>query len=189
MKLTVEHLSLPKVGETKNGDAVLVRTDADGASLVAVIDALGHGELAAAAADLAIASLERAPLDRGLRYVIDQLHVDLRGSRGAAAMLTLFRDGRFEGCGIGNVDLRSMKTRIPIVLSPGILGASVSRIRVFDAQLTPGDRLLIFSDGISARIDSESCRTGTPAEVCRAVMDRHRRTHDDATILITDIEA
>ena len=55
MKVTVEHLSLPKEGERLNGDAVVVHRYERG-TLVSLIDALGHGEYAAAVAKTASVS-------------------------------------------------------------------------------------------------------------------------------------
>jgi len=188
VKAVIEHLSIPREGETWNGDAVVVRPYERG-TMFAVVDALGHGEHAAVVAKMATECLEQAPLEGGVRELVETLHRKLRGSRGAAAMLCLFEDGRLEGCGVGNVELRSIRTRVPVVLSPGILGGTINRIRIFEAQLSPGDRLVLFSDGISSRIDLDACRGISAAQACRTLMERHRRSHDDATVLITDIEA
>ena len=49
MSPNVAHLSQPKPGEKANGDAVLVRRDGD-ALMLAVVDGLGHGPIAAEAA-------------------------------------------------------------------------------------------------------------------------------------------
>jgi len=57
VKLEAHHRSFPKSGESTNGDAVVVRTVAS-ATLVAVIDALGHGPSAAEAAAVAVGYLE-----------------------------------------------------------------------------------------------------------------------------------
>jgi len=188
VRATIEHLSIPREGEACNGDAAIVREYERG-TMFAVIDALGHGEHAAAVAKVAIECLSEVQLDRGVRAIIEILHRRLRGGRGAAAMVCLFEDGKLEGCGVGNVELRSIRTRVPVVLSPGILGGNINRIRIFEAQLSPGDRLVIFSDGISSRLDLDACRGVPAAQACRVLMERHRRSHDDATVLITDIEA
>jgi phosphoserine phosphatase RsbX len=64
----------------------------------------------------------------------------------------------------------------------------MTRLRLFHADLAPGDRLVLFSDGISSRFDEEVGRSAPALATCRAIMERHRRPHDDATVLVTDIE-
>ncbi len=184
-----EHRSVPREGEVECGDLAVTRA-AEGITLLAVVDALGHGPLAAAAARLAADHLAQAPLERGLLPLMEGLHAALKGSRGAAAMIVLLAsDGRLQGCGVGNVELRSIGARVPAVLTPGILGASINRLRTFEARVTAGDRLVIFTDGLSSRMELDRLRGLTPGQACDALMARYRRTHDDSTVLVTDLEA
>ncbi|MGK4004788.1 SpoIIE family protein phosphatase [Sorangium sp. So ce1036] len=178
---------MPKDGERVSGDAAYVRACEDGA-LFAVIDGLGHGERAAAASGVALEALAEAPERDDVRALVDRVHARLRGTRGAAGMICRLRDGRLQGCGVGNVELASQGTRVQWLQSPGILGASLGKVRIFDAQLAPGDRLVLFSDGVSPRFDLSVFRGMKAAEACRALMSRHRRSHDDSTVLIADIE-
>ncbi|MEZ4307063.1 MAG: hypothetical protein R3F14_03330 [Polyangiaceae bacterium] len=60
MKVSTFHLSFPKVGETVSGDTAVIRIE-DGVTLLAVVDALGHGHLAAPVADRGRAFLEQVP--------------------------------------------------------------------------------------------------------------------------------
>jgi phosphoserine phosphatase RsbX len=184
-----EHRSVPRQDELECGDIAVVRAAAE-ATLVAVIDALGHGPFAATAARIAADHLATAPLDRGVQSVMESLHISLRGSRGAAAMICILTaDGRLEGCGIGNVELRAIGSRVPVLLTPGVLGTSIKRMRTFEARLAPGDRLVIFTDGLSSRMDLDRVRGLPPGEACDVLMAQYRRTHDDSTVLVTDIEA
>lgn len=184
-----EHRSLPREGELECGDLAIVRADGE-STLLAVIDALGHGPHAAAAAALAADHLTSASLEGGLLPLVEGLHAALRGSRGAAAMIVLLApDGRLQGCGVGNVELRTVGSRVPAVLTPGVLGASINRLRTFEGRVAAGDRLVIFSDGLSSRIDFDRVRGLAPGAACDALMAQYRRTHDDSTVLVTDIEA
>ncbi len=79
MKLSVEYAILPKDGELVSGDAAFVRAGEDGV-LFAVIDALGHGEHAAAAANVALKALADAPSGEDVRALVDRLHARLRGT-------------------------------------------------------------------------------------------------------------
>ena len=60
MRVAVEYVTLPRDGESENGDAALVRRWEDGA-LIVVLDALGHGAPAAQTARSAVRYLESAP--------------------------------------------------------------------------------------------------------------------------------
>lgn len=78
-------------GQKKSGDAYLVKSLADGV-LIAVVDGLGHGEEAAAAAKIAVDILEAsAPHD--LMSLFERSHEALRKSRGVVMSLALV-DGR-----------------------------------------------------------------------------------------------
>ncbi|MBK8256557.1 MAG: phosphoserine phosphatase [Polyangiaceae bacterium] len=185
MKLRTFHLSLPKDGEILSGDAVVVRT-VGSVTLVAVLDALGHGHLAAPVAERGRAYLEKVHIPSHVQTLTEGLHDALRGTRGAAGMCCLLRDGRVQGCGVGNVELRAPRTRVPVVLTPGILGVSLRKARTFEGAFGSGGRLILFSDGISPRMDLDKVDRLSPEETCRALLDRYRRPHDDATLLVVD---
>jgi negative regulator of sigma-B (phosphoserine phosphatase) len=188
VKLTVEYLTFPREGEEANGDAALVRHD-DAGGLVAVIDALGHGVRAAQTAAVAMAYLAEVDLDADLRATVEGLHVALRGTRGAAAMVLRFSAGKVEGIGVGNVEARAHAAKVPVILTPGVLGAQVSRLKVFEAKLSGKGRLVMFSDGVSRHLALDDLGSLVPRDACRALMDRYRRPGDDATVLVTDFEA
>lgn len=187
MKLSLSHITLPKVGEVASGDTVVVRSE-DGVTLLAVIDALGHGPQAAVVADRGREFLEKVPLAGSVLALTEGLHDALRGTRGAAAMCCLLRGGRLEGCGVGNVELRALGARVPIVLTPGILGVQLHRTRVFEGPLAVGARLLIFSDGVSPRMEFDRFEKLAADHACKSMMDRYRRAHDDATLLVADVQ-
>ena len=143
MKVAAEFLTLPRDGEKENGDAVVVRRGDEGTVMLAVVDALGHGAVAAAVASAAVAYLDEVALHRGVTAIVEGLHGRLRGTRGAAAMVLILSAGRLTGCSVGNVELRAARSRVPVVLSPGVLGSSVGRLHLFEATLSTGDRLEI----------------------------------------------
>jgi len=190
MKLKASHATRPKVGESVNGDGVVVRQLGDRV-LLAVVDALGHGPIAADVKHKACQHLEQVSLELDVRLIIEGLHKSLRGTRGAAAMicgLVIGPNGQLEGCGVGNVDLRAQGANIPIVLSPGVLGAHVRTMRVFRGEVSTGSRLVLFSDGISSRAAFDGLRRLSPAIACEQVLANHSHAHDDATVLIADLE-
>jgi negative regulator of sigma-B (phosphoserine phosphatase) len=191
LKWSYAHASLPKQGEKACGDTVVVRVE-EGVALLAVIDALGHGAAAAVVAEQCRDFLSEAPLDRDVRTLTEGLHEALRGTRGGtrgvAAMCCLVRGDQVEGCGVGNVELRASRSRVPVMLTPGVLGVQLTRVRVFQGTLTPGARVVMFSDGISPRIDLSRVEHLPTEPACQALLERYRRPHDDATLLVADLE-
>ena len=103
-------------------------------------------------------------------------------------MVAVMRGGAIEGCGVGNVDLRSLGGAVPARLSPGIIGVRVRRYNVFAGSVPPGARLLIFSDGISAQVPIAQTASMAAAEACRFIQNGYRRAHDDSTILVIDVK-
>ena len=185
--IEVAYRTSPVPGEIANGDAVISRVDGHGRRLVGVIDGLGHGPHAAAAANAALAFLGDARLDGDLAPIMEGLHAHLRGTRGAAATLCLIVDQALCVCGVGNVSLRTSGTQVAFVLSPGILGGRVSRFRIARALLRRGDRVVLHSDGLRSDFHLDAYRAADTEETCRALFDGHRRPTDDATVLVCDI--
>jgi negative regulator of sigma-B (phosphoserine phosphatase) len=186
VSVMVDWICTPKDGEIENGDIAVVRRDEAG-TLLAVIDALGHGPQAAAVSRTAAALIVESPFPDGPLPVIEALHERLRGTRGAVALVCVVRGDRLEACSVGNVEMRCWRARIPIVLTPGIVGSQLRRPRVFGGDLPDGDRIVVFSDGVSARFSLDDARELSPAEACRAIMKTHRRAHDDATVMVADL--
>jgi len=187
VKVAVEHITAPCRGQTRNGDGVAARTT-DAGTLLAVVDGLGHGPMAAEVADRAVACLSDAPLDLGVAGIMELLHESLRGTRGAAAMLAVLKDWALVGCGVGNVELRAIGSSVPVVQSPGILGVRVRRYNLFSSRLKPLTRLALFSDGISARVPIADTQRMAAREACEFIFQGYRRPHDDATILVADLK-
>lgn len=187
MRLAVAHQSRPKPGELENGDVALVRQVGEH-TLMAVVDALGHGPVAAKVAADVVRCLEGAALNAGVEPLMDALQVALRNGRGAAIMVGLF-DGRTLRCGgVGNVELRTRGTRVPVIPSPGIVGQPIRVLRTTSAVLAPGDRLVFFSDGLSSRLDLEHAQKLSPPQACALLMERYARPTDDATVMVADVE-
>jgi negative regulator of sigma-B (phosphoserine phosphatase) len=185
---TIAHRSRPKDGEQANGDAVVRRQEGE-RTLLAVVDGLGHGELAALAATRAVDYLRGWALDGDLLAAMHGVHEVLRGTRGAAASLCLLHGQALVCCGVGNVEIRCLGTKVPILPSPGVLGARVLQFRICRGALAPGSRLVLFSDGISQRSPLEALRRLDPEALCDELMLHHRKPTDDATVLVCDLEA
>jgi hypothetical protein len=188
MKFDVAHLSLPMTGQIANGDRAVFRTDGDGRYVFAVIDGLGHGVDAAAASEAGAAYLDTASLELPLADMMEQLHLRMAGSRGAAATVCVLRGREIEACAVGNVEVRSADLRLPLLFSAGILGVRVAKFRICRAAITRRARMVLFSDGISSSALIEEVRNLSPREACDAIMKRYRREKDDATVLVADAD-
>lgn len=185
MSAVVAHVSRPIVGERVNGDAVVMRDEA-GTLLLAVIDGLGHGPIAAEAAQVAVTALGQLDHRQPLLDLMKTLHDRLRGTRGVAATLCAVTGDSLEACAVGNVQLSSSNAAIPLVLSAGILGIRVAKYHVCQGKLRAGARIALFSDGISSRVSLDEVRKLAPEAACQHIFERFRKKEDDATILIAD---
>ena len=177
----------PCTGETATSPHAVARPTSDG-MLFGVVDALGHGEGAAVVAADALRSLLAASLRGGVAGVLAGLDAALRGGRGAAALICIVRDDAIEGCGVGNVELRSTGMRMPVVATPGVLGRGPAvRPRIFSARLVAGARLVLFSDGVSARLRPDEDRELPAQAASAALLGRWAKPTDDATVLVADV--
>lgn len=185
MSSAIAFLSRPADGEIVCGDAVVVRHDG-AVTLVAVIDVLGHGPEASKVALQAVKFLDSAPLTRAITLV-NGLHDALRGTRGAAVAICVLRGFQLDACGVGNVETRVVGSRVPVISTPGIVGARVGVLRESLGRLSSGDRLVCWSDGISSRLELDSMRQLAPSDACARIMKQHRRSHDDASVVVADV--
>ena len=188
MMVTGEHVSLPKVGEVANGDGAFLRMGEQGRAVFGVIDGLGHGPGAAAVSQAALALLNSVALDLSLDRLMERLHAELSGTRGAAATVCLLQGTELEVCAVGNVELRCGDMRFPLIYSAGILGVNVRKFRVCRAPVVRPARFVAFSDGISTRVSTDDVRQLTPGDACHFIMQKYRRDTDDATVLVADLE-
>lgn len=181
--------SLPATGETANGDQVVIRAQGDDV-MVAVVDALGHGPRAAEVAAVAVRYLGGLewPSATSVDALMDGLHGALHGGRGAAALLLLLRGQEIEACGVGNVDLRCVGVSLPVTLTPGILGARVTRLRVIRGRAAAGCRLFVFSDGLSSRTPFPELALLPPEDACALALRQHRHDRDDASLAVAYLE-
>jgi phosphoserine phosphatase RsbX len=188
MKLLVAHASLPKQGEYANGDRPFHRQDQAERHLLAVIDGLGHGPDAEQATLAGLKYLGEVPLDTPFEQVMHGLHESMRGTRGAAGTVCIVAGSEIAACAVGNVELRSVALDVPLISSAGILGVRVQKFRVCRAKIPTACRLVIFSDGLTNPTGIGAVQ-GMPAQLaCDQLLSRHRRTYDDATVLIADLE-
>ena len=167
----------PYPGSPRGGDLGVIRPLEDGA-LVALVDALGHGLTAHAAAMVAHRSLLGTRSEEPA-VILAELHQALRGTVGAvAAVARIFRE-RFTFAGIGNVGGWYGGRRL--LSREGILGQHYRPPRVTEQPISCAEWLLLHTDGVS--YSGAALPSGTAETVVRALVTSSGKSHDDAAVL------
>jgi phosphoserine phosphatase RsbX len=182
----------PRQPGQRSGDRHVV-VPIPGGALVAVIDGLGHGSEAAAAAETAIQVLCQDPA-KPLAALIDRCHEALRGTRGAAMTLAIVASAGELGAatltwgGIGNVEGRLVRPAAPDraegpILLGGVVGYRIPRLRPIVTPLCPGDLFILSTDGVVPHyVEGLVLSDGV-----QPMADRILRVHgrdDDALVLV-----
>lgn len=182
----------PLPTENTSGDRGIAVDIAGRGALFGVVDGLGHGPDAAAAALCAVDTLDGARSEP-LEVLVKLCHHALTGTRGVAMSLVRvdFATSTLTWAGVGNVTANLVAkdvtgTRIRASASPeaGIVGYRIPEIR--KAQRVPiraGDLIVIATDGISEdhlqHIDFAASAIGIADEL----LSRHAKQSDDAMVL------
>lgn len=183
MRLDYASRVLARHGEAVSGDAVFVRIG-EHTSLFAVIDGLGHGEAAFRVAERGLQILTELPPGAGATTAMSALNTKLHGTRGAAATACSISGQHAEIAGIGNVVCRSIGFNCPFVPTPGIVGLRPSLRDATRVSLSSGHGLVLHSDGISQRLETQLLSDLTPDAACDYLLYYHRYQHDDASVLV-----
>jgi negative regulator of sigma-B (phosphoserine phosphatase) len=176
-------------GEAVSGDAAL-HVDLDrGGALVAVVDGLGHGAEAAAAAERAcevVGAAATEPMEEVLRLTHDAL-ARTRGVAMTVASITC--SGEMRWVGVGNVEAHVLqrdghRTRrvASAVLYGGVLGYRLPAVRVTTHPLKPGDMVVMATDGIAPDFTDDVALDDPVARVVATVLERWARPTDDALV-------
>jgi hypothetical protein len=174
-----------------SGDLHLVAPFPDGA-LVALIDGLGHGTEAAAAARAAARVLEAHPGESVLTLV-ERCHEDLRKTRGAVMSLASFRasESSMTAIGVGNVEgvlLRSNpvaeRRREDLYLRGGIVGYRLPPLRATAVSVSRDDTLIMATDGVGHGFTTDLNLARSPQEIADTILARHRKRSDDALVVV-----
>lgn len=159
-----------------------------------MIDGLGHGPEAEEAGMAGARAFMRNPFaDPGV--LLEDLHFDMRGSRGGAAALALFdgASGKLRFIGIGNIGatlIGDEKTR-GIPSHPGIVGLQYRKIPPVDYDACTGQLLIMFSDGLQSRWnlrDYPGLIYRHPAIIAAVLHRDYCRGRDDVTVMVMALE-
>lgn len=166
-------------GETACGDA-FAAVDGPTGLVLAVIDGLGHGTGAAAAA----AAVRKALSASGhptLPAALQTADAVARGSRGAVAGVLWIQPHRAQWAGVGNVTMRALPDGRCLSGDSGCLG--VRRAEVRERTIAPVPQaLLLHSDGVPSQTSTDRLPLTSARRLAeRAVLRSSVR--DDATAI------
>ena len=177
-------------GEAESGDRYWAGSGSNG-MIFAVIDGLGHGQAAAAAADLAIAILERHA-GEPLIEIIRHCHLALRETRGVAMSLAAFNveDATLTWIGVGNVEgtLLHRDPALPpdrLLLRNGVVGSHLPTLRTESVAVQPGDILTMVTDGVTAEHVLDVAMDGRIESMADGILATACKGTDDALVLVS----
>ena len=177
-------------GERVSGDSWLVKPF-PGGILLAVVDGLGHGSEATAAAELAVSTLREHAAESVLALT-DRCHAALRSTRGVVMSLASFHesDSSLTWLAIGNVEgllHRASPSAGPplenLLLLGGVVGYQVSLPRAVMVPVAAGDLLLFATDGVQPGFEGDVSLHDAVQSCADGILARHVKPNDDALVL------
>lgn len=177
----------PHYRERVSGDTALL-IQHDHLLFASIVDVLGHGQEAHELA-LVIEDFLGNHWDNALVDLMNGLHERIKGSRGAAAGLSLLdrRSDILRYVGIGNTVIRKFgSSEARLVSRAGIIGGNTRTPREESISLAPGDVVLLYTDGIQDRFrlhDYPQLLHHDAETISRTILRCFGKEHDDATCI------
>lgn len=160
-----------------------------------LIDGLGHGIDAEAAAKAGAAVFAEAPFADPLQQV-HAMHQAMLSGRGGAVAVAQYDDAndRLSFTGIGNIgaSLAAGAQARGLPSLPGIVGGQFRKAQVFDYAHVNGNLLIMYSDGLQSRWnlqDYPGLVYRHPAVIAAVLHRDFCRGRDDVTVLVIDLGA
>ncbi len=178
----------PYPGELVCGDGWSLRRQPDSADLF-LVDGLGHGAHAAAAAETAVRIFAVSGASDCVRQ-IELVHQALAPTRGAAVAVARIdmKAGLVRFVGVGNIVATMIAdgTAKRMVSHNGTAGHLAPRIREFTYPFVGRPLVILHSDGLAGRWDLASypgLAESPPSVVAGVLFRDFRRDRDDAAVL------
>lgn len=180
---------VPVVGEQICGDGWAV-SHQPGRSVFFVADGLGHGPLAATAADEAVrlfeANAQRSPTD-----ILHAVHAALRSTRGAAVAVAevVLAERLVRFAGVGNIGGRILRPGASqgLVSHNGTVGHQMHAVREFVYPWPEGALLVLNSDGLLTQWSLErypGLAEHHPGLTAGILLRDFSRKRDDSTVVV-----
>jgi anti-sigma regulatory factor (Ser/Thr protein kinase) len=185
-------ISLPITGESICGDAWSAEYR-PGRSLYIVADGLGHGPIAAEAAQEAVRIFHQVS-HQTPEQILSDVHSALSKTRGAAVSIAeiLHEKAVLNYAGAGNIVAAicfNGRTRSMVSMN-GTLGHSVGKFQSFSYPWEKNSELIMHSDGLGTRWNVEQypgLASRHPSLLAGVLYRDFCRKRDDATILVSRI--
>ena len=181
-------------GQSVSGDLHVVVPCAEGV-LIAVVDGLGHGDEATAAARIATAVLEQHAGEPVIALV-QHCHRALQRTRGVVMTVVSLntREQTLSALGIGNVetvlhraDARAKPQRESVLLRGGVVGYQLPQLQESVMPVTPGDVVVFGTDGVREDFSELINPADSPAQIAERIMAKKFRGTDDGLVLACKI--
>ena len=176
-------------GEDGCGDQHLVCFTPCGA-LIAVVDGLGHGEEAEAAARTAISVLEENS-DLDVISLVRRCHDKLRSTRGVVMSIASFNPGAgvLSWIGVGNVGGLLLKAdresgTSTLLLRGGVVGGQLPTLLAVNLPVTQGDTLIFTTDGVRDGFEKLLSLGSPPRDVASWILSQFATRTDEALVLV-----
>ncbi|KAB7770830.1 ATP-binding protein [Xanthomonas maliensis] len=154
-----------------------------------MIDGLGHGPAAAAAADAGVQAAALASGEPGER--LTRLHASMSGTRGGAVAVGCFDadSGQLRFAGVGNItaalcDGEGVRS---LMSHPGIVGVQFRKTVAGDLRDARGRLLVLHSDGLQSRWnlrDHAGLLARHPRIIAAVLLRDHQRGRDDCGVFV-----
>ena len=178
-------------GQGESGDQHLVCCNRSGI-LVAAIDGIGHGEMAANASRAAVALL-RSSADQPIISLVERCHEILRATRGVVLSLASVDPGKgmMTWLGVGNVqgvlmraDAKNGNAQEPLLLRAGVVGSQLPVLQGTVLPIARGDTLFLATDGIRRDFSMTLSARENPQRAADRILAQYRSGNDDALVLV-----
>lgn len=183
-------VNVPLGGAGESGDGWAVA--ANGHLTALVVDGLGHGPEAAAAAQAAISVFGPRP-EVGLERLLQRAHEAMRGTRGGVLAICAIDPavGELTYAGVGNITGRLLRgpESQGLVSHDGTVGTQLSppRARLWAHRWNRDATVVMASDGLGRHWDLSAypgLLSHDPAVVAAVLHRDHARGTDDATVVV-----
>ena len=181
----------PMFARSVSGDLHLVKPF-DHRVLVSVIDGIGHGEDAAAAAHAAADVLGHYAGEHILS-LLKCCHTALLQTRGVVLTVAILNavENTMTWLGVGNVEARLLRahagTSHPcegVLLRGGLLGYQLPALQASVIPVAAGDLLILATDGLHTAFADGIDLNEAPGRIADRILRRHFKGTDDALVLV-----
>lgn len=183
--------TMPLRGQAVSGDSYIIKPFPN-CILMAVVDGLGHGYEAAAASEIAIATLDTYA-NEPITPLVRRCHEALKGTRGVVMSIASFNliDKMITWLGVGNIegillreDAKSVISRERLLLRGGALGYQLPPLKESSIPVITRDTLIFVTDGIRSGFENGLKLSDKPQQIADNIMAQFAKGTDDALVLV-----